>query len=105
MFMLNGDTNSPSADVSLLSITLVRTEHMVEQCFSNLGSAGKGWPLHAVDCLRLGKGERRKGEKIDVNDLTIYNSASSQKCRFLHLALFCLGYSREKSAVIGVKKK
>lgn len=49
MFVLNGDRNSPSADVSLRTITLVRTEHMVEQCFSKLGSAGKDWPLHAVD--------------------------------------------------------
>jgi len=49
MFLLNGDMNSPSADVSLLTILLVRAEHMAEQCFSKLASAGRDWPLHAVD--------------------------------------------------------
>lgn len=49
MFVLNGGMNSPSADVSFRTITPVRTEHMVEQCFLKLGSAGKDWPLHAVD--------------------------------------------------------
>lgn len=48
MFVLSAARNSPSADVSLLTVTLVRAEHMVEQCFSKLGSAGKDWPLHAV---------------------------------------------------------
>lgn len=49
MFLLNGDMNPPSADVSLLTIVLVRAEHMAAQCFSKLASSGKDWPLHAVD--------------------------------------------------------
>lgn len=64
MFVLNGDMNSPSADVSLPTITLVRTEHMVEQRLSKLGSAGKDWPLHAVDFVYgWGREEEEKRKK------------------------------------------
>lgn len=63
MFVLNGEMNSPSADVSLLTIMLVRTEHMVEQCFSKLGSAGKDWPFHAVDFVYSWGREKEEKER------------------------------------------
>lgn len=58
MLQLNGERCSPSADVRILMIMLVRTEHMVEQCFSNLGSAGRDWPVSPADFVYSGGGKR-----------------------------------------------
>lgn len=104
MFVLNGGMNSPSADVSFQTITLVRTEHMVEQCFSKLGSAGKDWPLHAVDFVYGWGREEEEKEKSSVNNLTICRSVCLQKHKiFASDTCSCLDYPGDKS-VAGMKK-
>lgn len=90
MFLLNGDMNSPSADVSLLTILLVRAEHMAEQCFSKLASAGRDWPLHAVDFVYRWGERRKKRRKIGVNDLT----AVVLPCRNIGLCIWYLFLAR-----------
>lgn len=64
MFHLKGEMNSPSADVRLLTIMLVRTEHMAEQLFfQNLVLlAGIGlfvlWTLFTVEAGKVKCGRK-----------------------------------------------
>lgn len=84
MFLLNDDMNSPSADVSLLTILLVRAEHMAEQCFSKLASAGRNWPLRAADFVYRWGGEEEEEEK-NWCKLSDCSGAAVQKHWALHL--------------------